>query len=93
MSKDQSLCSLTERFVIKQSGKFIFFLFQDTLTTTAPCVRPDKMSLSKLKQELEERDLSTVGSSADLVSRIESDDRSKKTLKLYCLKQIRSKCI
>lgn len=53
------------------------YFFQDFLQSTGPCVRPDKMKSPKLKEELEERGLSTTGSNEDLISRLQTDDRSK----------------
>ncbi|XP_052071172.1 uncharacterized protein LOC127709610 [Mytilus californianus] len=50
------------------------------LQSTGPCVRPDKMKLSQLKKELENRGLSTTGSNGDLISRLQSNDRRCETL-------------
>ncbi|CAG2196997.1 unnamed protein product [Mytilus edulis] len=60
----------TGKKVVKRAWK------KDFLQSTGPCVRPDKMKSPKLKEELEERGLSTTGSNEDLISRLQTDDRS-----------------
>ncbi|CAC5409208.1 unnamed protein product [Mytilus coruscus] len=54
----------------------------DFLQSTGPCVRPDKMKLSQLKKELENRGLSITGSNGDLISRLETDDGRESILEL-----------